>query len=151
MISRLSEEQKEYFKKCPYVVNVNDYYICFSNEFKDEFLSKYKAGLKPRKIIDEMGIDINMLTIGRLNGLRGKLLMQDKLNDGQVIKETNKRHSEHSQSHLNSFDILEKNFKNAVKKIAELESIINYKDQEIKYLKKIIFTGTRKEHSCSET
>lgn len=137
MTSKLTKEQVEYFSKCEYVESITACNIKFTNEFKEEFYKQYLSGKKPRGILKEFGIDANLLGDIRLNGLRNKILSKFGRIDSIPSKKTNTRHSEVSQGLLNRNSELENNFKLAIKKIAELEGIIEYQNQELTFLKKI--------------
>ena len=137
MTSRLTKEQVEYFSKCEYVESVTTCNIKFTYEFKEEFYKLYLSGKKPRGILTDFGIDVNLLGDTRLNGLRNKILNKFGRNNSTPPKKSIIRHSEVPQGLLNKTSELENNFKLALKKIAELEGLIEYQNQELTFLKKI--------------
>jgi transposase-like protein len=137
MASKLTKEQVEYFSKCEYVESVTTCNIKFTNEFKEEFYKQYLGGKKPRGILTDFGIDANLLGNTRLNGLRNKILNKFGRNNSTPPKKSITRHFEVSQGLLNKTSELENNFKLALKKIAELEGLIEYQNQELTFLKKI--------------
>lgn len=149
MTSRLTKEQVEYFSKCEYVESVTACNIKFTNEFKEEFYKQYLGGKKPRGILTDFGIDANLLGDTRLNGLRNKILAKYGRNDSVPSKKSNTRHSEVPQGPLNKTSELENNFKLAVKKIAELEGLIEYQNQELTFLKKITSEEKKGDATCT--
>lgn len=63
---RFSAEEIEMLKKNPYVIDVNETRIVYSNEFKKHFMKEYKEGMKPTAIFRDAGFDPEVLGSKRI-------------------------------------------------------------------------------------
>ena len=63
---RLSEEEIAVLRQNPYVHDVSDIGIQYTNEFKFHFMKEYLAGKKPTQIFREAGFDTTMLGSKRI-------------------------------------------------------------------------------------
>lgn len=63
---RLTEEEIKELKNNPYVIDVDDSRIVYSNEFKKLFMEEYCAGKKPTQIFMEQGFDVKALGSKRI-------------------------------------------------------------------------------------
>ena len=56
-----SIEEQEKLRVNPYVKNVTDKSITYTEEFREYFINQYKQGKLPKEIYKEAGFDINIL------------------------------------------------------------------------------------------
>jgi len=56
-ISLLTPEAIEDLKKSPYVANVSEKVVRFTEEFKEIFWAKYQKGVAAPIILEQLGID----------------------------------------------------------------------------------------------
>lgn len=54
-------EEQEKLRVNPYVKNVTDKSITYTEEFREYFINQYKQGKLPKEIFKEVGFDINIL------------------------------------------------------------------------------------------
>lgn len=85
-IKEFTEEEQEVLRSNPYVAGVTSQFVYFTAEFKKEFHRLYTAGKKPRKIVEELGIDPDIIGQSRINGLK-RHIMED-LREGKGFTET---------------------------------------------------------------
>lgn len=57
-------------KSNPYTYRVTESQIFYTKEFKEEFWRRYQEGETTRKIVEELGYDLDMLGTARLSGLQ---------------------------------------------------------------------------------
>ena len=57
----LTEEQQQIHRKKPYIYNATETRITLTKEFKELFMTAYKAGESPRKILEDHGFDISII------------------------------------------------------------------------------------------
>ena len=53
----------------PYVINATDRFINFTAEFKQIFYSRYKETRKPKRILESLGFDIELLGYARIHSI----------------------------------------------------------------------------------
>lgn len=63
---KLNEEEIKVLKKNPYVNDVSEIGIRYTNEFKFHFMKEYLSGKKPTQIFREAGFDTEMLGSKRI-------------------------------------------------------------------------------------
>ncbi len=54
---KFTKEEIENLKKNPFVVNVNEIRILYSDEFKEHFIEEYRKGIGPTQIFRNAGFD----------------------------------------------------------------------------------------------
>ena len=105
---KFTPEEIAILKANPYVMEVTEDIIHFSASFKSSFWDRLQNGMKAPDIFRELGIDPNILGPNRVMGFKGML----------------------------KHEVLAG--KTAAQRIAYLEQQLEYKDQEIEFLKKIV-------------
>lgn len=118
---QFSNEEIELLKQNPYVVKVSNGIVSFSAEFKAKFWAEYTTGKTPKEIIESIGIDPNMLGKTRISGIKATIKKQAK--EGTGFKDCT---------------MLPPVNATAEQRIKCLEHQLQYKDQEIEFLKKIV-------------
>ena len=56
-----TEEQQQLLRQNPYIYSVTETRITLTKEFKELFMTAYKAGESPRKILEDYGFDISII------------------------------------------------------------------------------------------
>ena len=56
-----TEEQQQLLRQNPYIYSVTETRITLTKEFKELFMTAYKSGESPRKILEDHGFDINII------------------------------------------------------------------------------------------
>ena len=56
-----TEEQQLLLRQNPYIYSVTETRITLTKEFKEIFMTAYKAGESPRKILEDHGFDISII------------------------------------------------------------------------------------------
>ena len=69
------KEMKELLKN-PYTLKVTKNQLSHTAEFKKVFWTKYQAGESPRKILTDLGYDINMFEQKRIDSLVQRIKKQ---------------------------------------------------------------------------
>lgn len=54
---RFTKEEIEVLKKNPFVINVNEVRILYSDDFKKHFIEEYRKGVGPTQIFRDAGFD----------------------------------------------------------------------------------------------
>jgi len=124
---KFTQEQMEQLNLSNYVLHVTPNQVHFSNEFKMEFWELYSCGMDPRDIIINLGLDPAILGETRIAGL--KTMIRNQAKSGKGFRDLNACYKT-----LNAYDSPEN-------RIRYLEHQIEYKDQEIAFLKKIVSLG----------
>ena len=124
---KFTEEEMNHLRASPYVLDVSPSIVHFSAEFKEKFWNSILAGKEPRDIVIDLGIDPDIIGENRVNGLKGMIRNEVRAGKGYRDLKT-------YGSYLNGYT-------NPEAKIKYLEQQLAYKDQEIEFLKKIVFLG----------
>ena len=56
-----TKEQQQLLRQNPYIFSVTETRITLTKEFKEIFMTAYKAGESPRKILEDHGFDISII------------------------------------------------------------------------------------------
>jgi hypothetical protein len=121
---KFTPEDIAVLKANPYVMEVTENIIHFSASFKSLFWDRLQNGMKPPDIFREFGIDPDMLGPTRVAGFKGMLKHEVLAGKGFRDLSTNKEYYAKNMT--------------ASHRIAYLEQQLEYKDQEIEFLKKIV-------------
>lgn len=65
-----TKREIQILKNNPYTYRVTESQIFYTKEFKEEFWRRYQLGETPRKIVEELGYDPDILGTSRLSGLQ---------------------------------------------------------------------------------
>ena len=124
---KFTEEEMNHLRANPYVLDVSPNIVHFSATFKEKFWAGIEAGKTPTDIVEELGIDTEILGTNRVAGLKSMIRKEVEAGKGFRDLETYGKY----------LDV----FTNSDAKIKHLEQQIAYKDQEIEFLKKIVALG----------
>ena len=122
---KFTEEEMKHLHASAYVLDVSPSIVHFSAEFKKKFWESLLEGSKPRDIIIQLGIDPDILGETRVNGLKGMIKNEVKAGKGFRDLDT---YNQHIDAYITPEG-----------KIKYLEQQLAYKDQELEFLKKIVF------------
>src|SRR5665647_707231 len=124
---KFKEEEMIHLQASSYVIDVSPSIVHFSAEFKKKFWEAILAGKKPRDIVINLGIDPDILGETRLNGLKG--MIRNEVKEGNGFRD------------LDTYNKYLDDYITPEGRIKYLEQQLAYKDQEIGFLKKIVFLG----------
>jgi len=124
---KFKEEEMNHLQASSYVIDVSPSIVHFSAEFKKKFWEAILAGKKPRDIVINLGIDPDILGETRLNGLKG--MIRNEVKEGNGFRD------------LDTYNKYLDDYITPEGRIKYLEQQLAYKDQEIGFLKKIVFLG----------
>lgn len=122
---KFTEEEMNHLRASSYVLDVSPSIVHFSAGFKEKFWNSIQMRKAPREIVIELGIDPEILGENRLNGLKG--MIRNEVRAGKGFRD------------LETYGSYVKGFTDPEAKVKYLEQQIAYKDQEIEFLKKIVF------------
>ena len=121
-----TEEQMAHLRVSHYVKNVTTYTVTFTEEFKELFYQKYKAGTAPADIFLSYGIDPKILGEDRVEGFRYNLNKAMKLKNGfSDHRRNNYRHQKNAED------------ASLEAQIKQLKHELAYTRQEVEFLKKL--------------
>ena len=64
-----TEDEIRRLEANPYVINATDRFINFTAEFKQIFYSRYQETRKPKRILESLGFDIELLGYARIHSI----------------------------------------------------------------------------------
>ncbi len=128
-IKEFTEEEMAQLRESEYILDVTPKFVYYSAEFKERFYREYQEGKKPRKIIEGMGIDANILGQTRVNGIKRRVLRDVQIGKG-FTEITGESYTKHVGRALTP-----------EAKIRRLEHELAYTRQELEFVKKIIAAG----------
>lgn len=127
-----TEEQQQLLRQNPYIYSVTDTRITLTKEFKELFMTAYKAGESPRKILEDYGFDISIIGERRIWSI------------SQHIRTEYKKYGEFHEGYTpRSKTAGSDTPSDAAKPISETDEIkqlrheVDYLKQEMEFLKKI--------------
>lgn len=121
----LTKKEIEILSKNPYVKNVSEKSITYTDEFKNIFINEYENGMTPSTIFKKYGFDIEVLGYDRIKDSSYRWRNQAKREDG--LSDTRKGKSGRPKTK----DLTDSEL------ISRLEHKIAILEQENSYLKKI--------------
>jgi len=124
---KFTEEEMNHLRASSYVLDVSPDLVHFSVEFKTKFWNLILDGKSQFEAVIELGFDPDMLGKNRVNGL--KSMIRREFKSGKGFRDINTVQPPFGVG------------SNPETKIKYLEQQIAYKDQEIEFLKKIMFLG----------
>ena len=124
-----TKREIQILKSNPYTYRVTESQIFYTKEFKEEFWRRYQEGETPRKIVEELGYDPDMLGAARLSGLQINIKKQ-ALRPGGFTEGTGRKKS--LKSGMYSVD-----YNPSDETVVKMQHEIMYLRQEVEFLKKI--------------
>lgn len=127
-----TEEQQLLLRQNPYIFSVTDTRITLTKEFKELFMTAYKAGESPRKILEDHGFDINIIGERRIwsisNHIRTEYKKYGEFHEGYGPRGEAAKHTTLTD---------DPNPVSVADEIKHLQHEVDYLKQEIEFLKKI--------------
>lgn len=120
----LTCEAIEILKSNPYVANVTEKTVRFTAEFKTAFWEKYSQGMAALLVLEQLGIDPDLLGESRIAGIRQHIKKQAVRMNGFEDRRLNQKHRISNISDD--------------KRIERLEHELAYTQQELEFVKKMI-------------
>lgn len=124
---KFTEKEMNHLRASSYVLDVSPSIVHFTAGFKKKFWEAILARKKSRDIVVEMGIDPDILGDTRLSGL--KSMIRNEVKAGKGFRD------------LDTYNKYLDSYMTPESKIKYLEQQLAYKEQEIEFLKKIVFLG----------
>lgn len=124
-----TKREIQILKSNPYTYRVTESQIFYTKEFKEEFWRRYQEGETPRKIVEELGYDPDMLGAARLSGLQINIKKQ-ALRPGGFTEGKGRKKS--LKSGMYSVD-----YNPSDETVVKMQHEIMYLRQEVEFLKKI--------------
>jgi hypothetical protein len=131
-------EEREKLRVNPYVKNVTDKSITYTEEFREYFINQYNLGKLPKEIFKEAGFDINIL-------------------GNERIKSNTKRFKKMSERIEGFKDTREENSGRSLKReLTDDEKIVKLKEenlklkQQLEFLKKMEFLARQAKQDKSK-
>ena len=127
-----TEEQQQLLRQNPYIYNVTETRITLTKEFKEIFMTAYKTGESPRKILEDHGFDISIIGERRIwsisQHIRTEYQKYREFHEGYGPRGTSAAHSVPSDTDTPVSEADE---------IRQLRHEVDYLKQEMEFLKKI--------------
>ena len=127
-----TEEQQQLLRQNPYIYSVTETRITLTKEFKELFMTAYKAGESPRKILEDHGFDISIIGERRIWSI------------SQHIRTEYKKYGEFHEGYGPRGETASPDAPtDAAKPVSETDEIkqlrheVDYLKQEMEFLKKI--------------
>lgn len=123
-----TDDEVEILKNNKYTYSVTNRSIKFTVEFKQSFYDKMQTEFHPPKIIEELGYDIHILGVKRSYGIALHIKEEYRVNgefhEGRMTSTIEQR--------------LAKNEISPSKALIQMNTRVNYLEQQIEYFKKIL-------------
>lgn len=120
-----TEEQQQLLRQNPYIYSVTETRITLTKEFKEIFMTAYKAGESPRKILENHGFDISIIGERRIwsisQHIRTEYQKYGEFHEGYGPRGTSATHPVLAEAD----------------EIRQLRHEVDYLKQEMEFLKKI--------------
>ena len=71
-----STKEKKLLEANPYTFKVTKNHLFFTSEFKEAFWTAYKAGMAPRKIIEDLGYDLSIFGQKQIDSITQRIKAQ---------------------------------------------------------------------------
>lgn len=131
-IKTFTPEQICKLKAHPAVLDVNNYFLHFTPEFKEWFYQELQNGKLTKRILQDAGFDENTIPQSRYRSIRDHILKWKEKQKKQLFKDIN--HSLHQNTSTYELAV-------AKAKINKLEQELKRTTQELDFVKKIIYAG----------
>ena len=129
---------KEYTAKAMKLLNANPYTfkvtknkLYFTIEFKETFWTAYQAGVSPRKILEDLGYDLEMFGQKQIDSIVQSIKHQAQSGRGFTQGENKARRN-------NKLFLPEKTAIDSEAALSALLNEVKYLRQEVEFLKKIV-------------
>jgi hypothetical protein len=127
--NKFTKREIQILKNNPYTYRVTESQLFFTKDFKEEFWKRYQSGDSPRRIVEELGYDPDMLGTSRLSGIQINIQKQAKSPTGFT---EGKGRRKQLKSGMYSVDENPSD-----ETIMKMQHELMYLRQEVEFLKKI--------------
>ena len=127
-------KEMKLLKANPYTYNVTKNKLYFTAEFKEEFWAAYQAGLAPRKILADLGYDLEMFGQKQIDSIVQRIKYQAQSGNGFREGENRIRRRKDELSIPEGTSVESK------EALASILNEVKYLRQEVEFLKKIVKT-----------
>ena len=135
---RFSKEDIEKLKDNPYILNISEKAITYTDEFKEKFLELYNKGKMPTEIFRLCEIYPEIIGQKRIDMVAYRL--KKKVEYGENVTDKRKKFSGTPKSKKLTQD----------EEIQRLKHKIQYQEQQIEFLKKISFVEKKAKWASSK-
>lgn len=129
-----SAKEMKLLKANPYTFNVTKNKLYFTAEFKEEFWTAYQAGLAPRKILEDLGYDLEMFGQKQIDSIVQRIKYQAQ--SGYGFREGENR----TRRRRDELSIPEGTSVESKEALTSILNEVKYLRQEVEFLKKIVKT-----------
>ncbi len=133
MAKKFTKKEITLLKKNPYTLSVSESTLKFTKDFKEEFWRRYQLGDYPKKILTDMGYNLELLGDARIisiyQNIKREAYSEHGFHEGTVRKDP--KSIKQDFSHLPSEQAL-----------VRMQHELLYMRQELDFIKKIIKTDS---------
>ena len=126
-MKKFTQEEVALLKSNPCVLEVMPHKVCLSREFKEVIWKRMGQGEDIHSILEEFNLPCALLGETRIIGI--KYLVRKEGSTGKGFRD------------VHTMEYLSNGYKSPEKQIELLKMQLEYKDQEIEFLKKIVSLG----------
>ena len=134
MRRKYTAEEKKKLESNPYTLKVTNCGFFTTIKFKEEFWIRYQAGMAPRKIMKELGYDLELFTQKQIDCIVQKI--KNQALSGSGFTEGENRNYR--------IGIKKPGTDNSPQTISQMQAELLYLRQEVDFLKKIITADNSK-------
>lgn len=135
-MKKYTEKEKRRLEKNPYTFKVTEHKLYFTAKFKEDFWTRYQAGIAPRKIMSDLGYDLEMFTQKQIDNYVQRIKREALSEKGFSEGEDRTR-----RMPMKAPDIQEKT---DYRSLERMQNELLYLRQEVEFLKKIITANNLK-------
>ena len=127
-------KEMKLLKANPYTFKVTKNKLYFTIEFKEAFWTAYQAGMAPRKILGDLGYDVEMFGQKQIDSMVQSMKRQAESGNGFKQGENRTRRKK------DELKILEGSSTESKETLESILNEVKYLRQEVDFLKKIVKT-----------
>lgn len=127
-------KEMKLLKANPYTFKVTKNKLYFTIEFKEAFWTAYQAGMAPRKIMEDLGYDLEMFGQKQIDSMVQSIKRQAQ--DGNGFRQGENR----TRRKKDKLSISEGTAVESEETLSRLLNEVKYLRQEVDFLKKIVKT-----------
>ena len=128
-------KEMKLLKANPYTYKVTKNKLYFTVEFKEAFWAAYQGGMAPRKILEDLGYDLDMLGQKQIDSIVQRIKSQAQ--EGRGFRQGEDR----TRRRKDELNLPEGVSVESKESLACILNEVRYLRQEVEFLKKIVRTG----------
>ena len=125
-------KEMKLLKADPYTFKVTKNKLYFTVEFKEAFWTAYQAGMAPRKILEDLGYDLEMFGQKQIDSIVQRIKYQAQ--DGRGLRQGENR----TRRKKDDLSIPEGTSIESKETLTSILNEVKYLRQEVEFLKKIV-------------